>query len=231
VAEARANASLSRSTCPSAAAINFRFADCAAVTSHSQIRRTHNLPSAPPSRARRARPIFHASALSAFCRMATCGGIFQSAFNGCCVQTVRVRGSLANSRMRALLFFRGCLLAIWIYAYCSCFTRPCCGIQIDGGGARRCIIIPQNLPQRGRDQLVVRRLQPALRAAITMDSWYSALGARPFSTCCPTLRTTRATRRPRAAPRVQRVDMAESSLICTGIARCTTHNASQRICS
>ena len=55
-----------------------------------------------------------------------------------------------------------------------------------------------------------------------MDSWYSALRARPFSTCCPTLRTTRATRRARAAPRVQ------SSLTCTGIARCTTHNASQR---
>ena len=107
-------------------------------------------------------------------------------------------------------------------AYCSCFTRPCCKIRSDGGGARRCIIIPQNLPQRGRDQLVVRRLQPALRAAITMDSWYSALRARPFSTCCPTLRTTRATRRARAAPGVQ------SSLACTGIARCTTHNASQR---
>ena len=69
---------------------------------------------------------------------------------------------------------------------------------------------------------MVRRLQPALRAAITMDSWYSALRARPFSTCCPTLRTTRVIRRARAAPRVQ------SSLICTGIARCTTHNASQR---
>ena len=50
------------------------------------------------------------------------------------------------------------LLAIWICVYCSCFTRPCCKIQTDGKGARRCIIIPRNLPQRGRDQLVVRRL-------------------------------------------------------------------------
>jgi len=55
-----------------------------------------------------------------------------------------------------------------------------------------------------------------------MYSWYSALRARPFSTCCLTLRTTRATRRARAAPRVQ------ISLTCTGNARCTTHNASQR---
>jgi hypothetical protein len=41
----------------------------------------------------------------------TSGGIFQSAFNGCCAQTVRVRVSLANSRTRALLFFRGSLTA------------------------------------------------------------------------------------------------------------------------
>jgi len=34
----------------------------------------------------------------------TSGGIFQSAFNGCCAQTIRVRVSLANSRTRALLF-------------------------------------------------------------------------------------------------------------------------------
>ena len=32
----------------------------------------------------------------------TSGGIFQSAFNGCCAQTVRVRVSLTNSRTRAL---------------------------------------------------------------------------------------------------------------------------------
>jgi hypothetical protein len=41
----------------------------------------------------------------------TSGGIFLSAFNGCCAQTVRVRVSLANSRTRALLFFSGSLTA------------------------------------------------------------------------------------------------------------------------
>ena len=36
----------------------------------------------------------------------TSGGIFQSAFNGCCAQTVRVRVSLPNSRTRAFVFPR-----------------------------------------------------------------------------------------------------------------------------
>ena len=50
VAEARANASLSRSTCPSAAAINLRFADCAAL------HRTSKYDARTPFPARHLRP-------------------------------------------------------------------------------------------------------------------------------------------------------------------------------
>ena len=86
---------------------------------------------------------------------------------------------------------------------------------------RRCIIIPQNLPQRGRDQILVWRLQPALRAAITMDSWYSALRAPILDVLPDTTDDARDTVREGGA-------QSPELLICTGIARCTAHNASQR---
>ena len=74
-------------------------------------------------------------------------------------------------------------------------------------------------------QLLIGYAQSALRAAITMGSSYPARGARVFSQFIPALRTTRAPRRARATPRVQKANISENPLVYTGIVRCTIHNA------